>query len=1183
MAQPAGMLEEIQRLLLAGDLTRIRTLLPQLAENEKTLLKARLGAEAFGRLTQRRGRRRGATKGRVVVIHGIMGSSLESVDADGGEEKVWINPISLAFGRIDRFKLAADGSPADPRFRVQPAGLLMEYLALIDALGSQWDVKPFAYDWRKDIDDSAARLNETIRAWAGSGPCHIVAHSMGGLVSRRFIQMFPATWQAMQDASGAGRGGRLVMLGTPNRGAMIVPQIFTGGETLVKWLARIDLGHDLGELLSIINTFPGSYQMLPSPTFVPADGDDRAKLFDLAAWGNFPVTQALLDRGRDFQATLDPVVDAQRMIYIAGYDQKTPFRVRVKSPGEFEYQITSDGDGRVPHELGQLPGVPTYWVQAKHGDLQKNGNVLDALHELLEKGSTTQLPRDKPASRAMPARSAWVTAEEITPPEDIVNLANAMQAMRGKRTRAAPDKVLIESAETWLASAAIGGSVHRAVTTPATTGPGKSAVASIAPRPKPTLNIEVIWGDIRQATGHIYCVGHYEGVLPQQAELALDGVVSGVSDPWSKGNREHLVLTRLTKRGILRGGLGDVDIFPWAASASGGQRRLVAVAGMGGAGRFGRLQLRQLTRSLTAAVGALPDVRTVCTVLIGSGAGNMQVGDAANTMALGMSDALVAHEVKSLIDTVRIVEQEFGRALVIHHALTRLAAQDNEVTQHINLKIAPDLVHGKAGRTSRNYGLAIAIAAASALAARRGTVQRNIGVDALLRAIPQGAGLREKARTSLAGLTGAAASSSAVASSSKGGKPVDLAEVAARLQEHAATGYDDSTARLSMTWNGDSICVTALTRTAVIPERRISVDKSLIDETVADMIDPPPEAREELSTVLTGLLIPRDFRDVLSQGEAIIIEVDREMAKVHWEMLVGNVTSEQTARPIALQKPLARQLRTTYSPAPTADETNRAQIKILLVGDPGDGDYHLPGARREALEIKNFFDSLNEAGKPPLVEVTALIGPDYAGRKDGRFRPGDEELAEPGIAPATRRHVLGLLMRERFDILHYCGHGAFDPTDSTRSGWLFESGKLLSARELAQVDVVPRLVVANACLSGLTGDMPTPAAGSASRNPELLLLPSLADEFFHRGVRNYIGTAWEIDDAGAILFARVLYQNLLVSENIKTEPINLGEALRLAREALYEHESSFGVLWAAYQHYGDPHFTLARSQPGRIR
>jgi hypothetical protein len=45
---------------------------------------------------------------------------------------------------------------------------------------------------------------------------------------------------------------------------------------------------------------------------------------------------------------------------------------------------------------------------------------------------------------------------------------------------------------------------------------------------------------------------------------------------------------------------------------------------------------------------------------------------------------------------------------------------------------------------------------------------------------------------------------------------------------------------------------------------------------------------------------------------------------------------------------------------------------------------------------------------------------------------------------------------------------------------------------------------------------------AASRS-EAALLPSLADEFFRLGVRNYVGAAWEVNDIGAELFATRLY------------------------------------------------------------
>ena len=62
-----------------------------------------------------------------------------------------------------------------------------------------------------------------------------------------------------------------------------------------------------------------------------------------------------------------------------------------------------------------------------------------------------------------------------------------------------------------------------------TTVPTASAAATAAPIVLPTaapalapLQIEVVWGDITRVPGDLYAVGHYNGVEPQGAELALD-------------------------------------------------------------------------------------------------------------------------------------------------------------------------------------------------------------------------------------------------------------------------------------------------------------------------------------------------------------------------------------------------------------------------------------------------------------------------------------------------------------------------------------------------------------------------------------------------------------------------------------------------------------------------------------
>ena len=92
---------------------------------------------------------------------------------------------------------------------------------------------------------------------------------------------------------------------------------------------------------------------------------------------------------------------------------------------------------------------------------------------------------------------------------------------------------------------------------------------------------------------------------------------------------------------------------------------------------------------------------------------------------------------------------------------------------------------------------------------------------------------------------------------------------------------------------------------------------------------------------------------------------------------------------------------------------------------------------------------------------------------------------------------------------------------------------------------------------------------TATKSAPALLAPSLADEFFNLGVRNYVGTALEVNDIGAEPFARALYDGLLAGTGAGADG-RIGDALLAARLALWKQSNTFGPLWAAYQHYGDP-------------
>jgi len=151
-------------------------------------------------------------------------------------------------------------------------------------------------------------------------------------------------------------------------------------------------------------------------------------------------------------------------------------------------------------------------------------------------------------------------------------------------------------------------------------------------------------------------------VLPQNAEWALDCALSGVhpsaqkSTPASDDTR--LILTDLTRRGAVRGSLGDVMFFPWSG------RGHIVLAGMGRLGTFKEPQLRILASSVVQTVGRLIKGANISIVLIGAGFGNLKVEESVTGLLSGAAAALKADPTLD-ISTLRIVEARIDRAYEI--------------------------------------------------------------------------------------------------------------------------------------------------------------------------------------------------------------------------------------------------------------------------------------------------------------------------------------------------------------------------------------------------------------------------------------------------------------------------------------------------------------------------------------
>ncbi len=470
--------------------------------------------------------------GDVVILPGIMGSLLET-----DEGLVWIDPWKLMRGRFSTLSLDR------PTQAGRAAGLNMAYAALAAKLSATWRVHLFPFDWRQDIRTSADRLNEFIRTVVmadGKRPVHLVAHSMGGLVARSFIQRHGETWDEM-DADKHRNGGRLIMLGTPNQGSYAIPLALAGDDMLVKGLAAVDLRNSKADIARVVATFPGMYQMLPAPS-LDVD-DDHVRLFDATAWSNATVDEALLHDARSFHGELDAGhdvdKDAPRMVYVAGDQQRTPGRIVIDGD-QHHFGVTDEGDGRVLHRSGALEGVQTYYALTGHGALASDAVVLDTLDDLLKHGttehlSTSRYPRrggaDEPTTATIPAGE--VDRDPLTP------------AARGAGGALRRDDVAATMAD----------SLSSYVVHPAGTGVTTAHEG---------LRVSVTHASLEQSR-HPVIVGHYRGIPPEGAEGFLDWRLGGalsrrfVADEYPDEPGEAIYVAGTSQRpsGGLVVGLGD--------------------------------------------------------------------------------------------------------------------------------------------------------------------------------------------------------------------------------------------------------------------------------------------------------------------------------------------------------------------------------------------------------------------------------------------------------------------------------------------------------------------------------------------------------------------------------------------------------------------------------------------------
>lgn len=315
----------------------------------------------------------------VVVLPGFLGSELYK-----GEEQVWISPWNLIRGDFDQLQLDDAGESIKPIQAPNPLKKYYGEMAL--SLLQRWNVVAFPYDWRLDIRTIARQLRNRIDASVPKGAgFSVIGHSLGGLVVRSYLQQFPDQLARIQ---------RFIMLGTPNYGSFAVPVLYNGLNDAMKIAALLDQQHYMPGLLQLAKSFVSTYQMLP---FL-GKATDAARLMEPAAYGALHPPQQRFDNARAFQRDIATSIDTAKTTYIAGYGFKTPDGIAnwSKLQSWEGYRQTLAGDGIVPHSLGLMDQVTTYFAGARHSSLLADSRVIQAVEDILSTGGGCALPTEMP-------------------------------------------------------------------------------------------------------------------------------------------------------------------------------------------------------------------------------------------------------------------------------------------------------------------------------------------------------------------------------------------------------------------------------------------------------------------------------------------------------------------------------------------------------------------------------------------------------------------------------------------------------------------------------------------------------------------------------------------------------------------------------------------------------------------
>lgn len=563
--------------------------------------------------------------GTVIIVPGITGSHLQL-----NGDRVWVDKSDLVRGAFRHMDV-------DLNYPFQPDGLVKSaYKDFAHYISLRHHVVDFSYDWRHSILKAADHLATEVEGQLerSKKPIRILAHSMGGLVTRAMMARHPELWKKVMKR----KGSRFIMAGTPNKGSHSILRLLAGQDKLINLLSLIDVFMSEREYLNILARFPGVLELLPlshnERAFKPEIWENYSEIMG-SGW-HAPTSQALESARETWRIIERSDLNPNNTLYIAGYAKETPRDVRFKK-GFFSkkivFEASREGDGQVLWADGIPPRVPCWYSPALHGDLLAHYDSFPAILELIETGTTALLPTH---THSFASRTA----------ADVSSSSSVML----------PERLGFSPATEDIGRLAMGGSVDS----------GRIVSSS----PKTVISVSVTHGNLVFAQKPIL-VGHFRADGIERSEAALDSALDG---RLSERHRLGLYPEELKTSSFIKPGRKD-NLF------SG-----VLVVGLGEVGALSpgtltdtleaamlRYCLESQEEQLSEGAGGLE----LCSLIVGSGSGGVSLSDSVTALlqAAVRANAILLRESNTTarpIISINLIEMYEDRALEALHQFTIL-------------------------------------------------------------------------------------------------------------------------------------------------------------------------------------------------------------------------------------------------------------------------------------------------------------------------------------------------------------------------------------------------------------------------------------------------------------------------------------------------------------------------------